>query len=1596
MRRVCAIQKNNSTAVLLRHFFGWGGSTKFYFLFLLLLLTNIYSGFSQDRASEVPTYSHIGKEDLPTVTVNLLSFSVNTEDLTIAIATDPMGNVYTLSFGNGVDKRDADGNLLDANFINGLKNPLDIAIDAQGYIYIADFEASGDTYEDNGQIKIFDSSGNYVKSILTSYYRPLGVAVDEDFVYIAEYNDGEQGPESTPSSRVRKVSKTSGAQVAVNNAISVPYRIAVNSDGQVYVSKAGGGSAVLNLSPTLTVQGQLPGIQSPGSIEVDAFDYVHVLEYSGRIDFSRFINFTSLGAGEIQDIAEDIDKGIDAEAFGVKVYDPSLTLQYFFKQMIDFPVDIAFNSCDRMYINNGHMFGSSSWFGYIPEKMEFDLEIYQRSSSADVTNPVASCVSPFTLTLDSDGLASLTVDDIDDGSSDNCAIANRTLSQYSFTSADIGMVPVTLTVTDNAGQFTACTVNITVEAAAGPDPPEAVCKNFTVALDQNGEATITAAEVYGGTNTSLNLSIDVTTFSCSDLGVKPVVLTVTDPATGLSDTCTAQVTVVDNTAPVVSCVTTFTLTLDSEGTASLTVDDIEDGSSDNCGIANRTLSQYSFTSADIGVVPVILTITDTSGLSNSCTVNVTVEAAAGPEPPEAVCKNFTVALDQNGSATITAADVYGGTDTSLNLSIDITTFSCSDLGVKPVVLTVTDPATGLSDTCTAQISVVDNTAPVVKCVAPFTLTLDNDGKASLTVDDIDGGSSDNCGIANRTLSQYSFTSADIGTVPVTLTITDNAGQFTTCTVNVTIEAAAGPEPPEAECTDFTVSLDSSGVANITAADVYGGNDTSLNLSIDVSTFSCSDLGVKPVVLTVTDPATGLSNTCTAQVTITDTINPEFTCPADQTITLEAGEEFIVPNFEEVINASDNCSYTYTQQPPPGTVLTKSQRIEIHAIDEGNNDTWCSFVIFIEDEEAPLQISCPEDIEIDLQGECEFVMPDYTGRVSATEGAVISQSPEVGAVITDDTTITFTATLDNQTQTCETNLALTNSADLEIYCLEDHYVSTNADGKFVLPDYRGQINVTGNCGEVEIVQSPEVGTEVDKDTSITLTVTDSSGQLETCSFTIYLSVESIPLEFILCPSDTAIEVESDCSLVVPDYTTVAQVNNSNASITQTPPAGTKVTEDTEVILLASLGEESISCSFQLELQDTTDPVAVCVEEFTLHLNESGVGKITPEIFDRGSSDNCDFSMSLSKENFDLDDVGEQEVILTVTDAAGNTSTCKTTVTVEAYDEENPGINCVDELTLPLSQTGDFFLELNYTGDDENEDYTLSKETFSCEDIGTQFITVTYWGEYTGTCEIKVTVVDDMAPVIECLEEIDVRLNASGTASLSIEDLDLEYFDNCSVADSSLSRTSFTTADLGMSEITFTVTDGSGNSSTCTTTVNVLPFDGEEPQAIECVDLHVIQIKENGKAILNPRELFTGGTGSTQFTVSKDTFTCLDIGENTVTLEYTTPTGSGACEIKVVVEDPLQICGEPVDPSNGDYIIMYPNPSLGIVRFQTSPGLEIHRVEVFDMRGRYLFEKVYDQNSIFDRKLDLQEYQSGVYTILIYTNGKEYLKRAIIRN
>ena len=85
--------------------------------------------------------------------------------------------------------------------------------------------------------------------------------------------------------------------------------------------------------------------------------------------------------------------------------------------------------------------------------------------------------------------------------------------------------------------------------------PVAICKDILVALDENGEATISPKDVDGGSydpkGGTIDLSIDKSNYTCADLGGNSVTLTVTDEE-GTPAACTATVTVVDNTPPEIS------------------------------------------------------------------------------------------------------------------------------------------------------------------------------------------------------------------------------------------------------------------------------------------------------------------------------------------------------------------------------------------------------------------------------------------------------------------------------------------------------------------------------------------------------------------------------------------------------------------------------------------------------------------------------------------------------------------------------------------------------------------------------------------------------------------------------------------------------------------------------------------------------------------------------------------------------------------------------------------------------------------------------------------------------------------------------------
>ena len=527
----------------------------------------------------------------------------------------------------------------------------------------------------------------------------------------------------------------------------------------------------------------------------------------------------------------------------------------------------------------------------------------------DNTAPTITCPPDITVGTDA-GVCGAVVSYMATGS-DDCGNFNISYSQASGSSFSVGTTTVTATATDECGNSADCSFNVTVNDTEGPN---AVCQDITVYLDQLGLVFVTAADIDGGSSDACgNVTISTNTFAfgCGNVGENNATLTVTD-VNGNSSTCTAIITVEDTIAPLVVC-NDITISLDANGQASIDAQDITASVSDNCGSVvcgfdSNAVTQTDFDCSSIGVTTVTLTATDVNGNSSTCTAEITVDDNIAPV---AVCQDITVQLDANGSVSINASDVDGGSSDNCDVSLDVdpANFDCSDLGANSVTLTATDNA-GNSDACTANVTVVDDVAPTAVC-QDITVQLDANGAASITASDLDGGSSDNCAIASITATPISFDCSDLGINSVTLTVTDQAGNISTCTAEVTVEDNIAPT---ITCpADITVGTDEGQCSAEVSYDVNVADNCSATLVQTSGLASGSDfpVGTTQNSYTATDVA-GNTATCDFEVTVVDDEAPEIICPAD--LAFDCVDDVPVADPNDAL-ASDNC---------PGVTITVSE------------------------------------------------------------------------------------------------------------------------------------------------------------------------------------------------------------------------------------------------------------------------------------------------------------------------------------------------------------------------------------------------------------------------------------------------------------------------------------------------------------------------------------------------------------------------------------------------------------------------------------------------------------------------------------------------
>lgn len=386
----------------------------------------------------------------------------------------------------------------------------------------------------------------------------------------------------------------------------------------------------------------------------------------------------------------------------------------------------------------------------------------------DTIKPTLSC--PSNKTVSATNAAGAVVTYTAPVATDNCAgvTTSRITGFPSGATFPIGTTTVTHAATDGSGNTSVCSFTVTVIGIAPVVQCPGDIQINTATGNCSAPVTYSAVDTTGVPASTITYSI--APGSSFATGTTQVTATATNSIG--SSSCTFAVTVTDNQTPTV-ITKNITANLNTSGNVTIVSADVDNGTTDNCGIASITVSPDSFTCSNVGNNTVTLTVTDIHGNTSSGTA---VVAIADNTAPSVITQGITVELGADGQTTISASQIDNGSGDVCgiaSMSVTPSTFTCGNLGTNTVTLTVTDN-NGNTASALATVTVVDTTAPVVTTAVPNTISVC--GAQSITWNEPQ--SSDVCGVT-VTRSHVPGSTFGVGTTTVTYTWSDPSGNTTT-------------------------------------------------------------------------------------------------------------------------------------------------------------------------------------------------------------------------------------------------------------------------------------------------------------------------------------------------------------------------------------------------------------------------------------------------------------------------------------------------------------------------------------------------------------------------------------------------------------------------------------------------------------------------------------------------------------------------------------------------------------------------------------------------------------------------------------------------
>jgi len=356
---------------------------------------------------------------------------------------------------------------------------------------------------------------------------------------------------------------------------------------------------------------------------------------------------------------------------------------------------------------------------------------------------------------------------------------------------------------------------------------------------------------------------------------------------------------------------------------------------------------------------------------------------------------------------------------------------------------------------------------------------------------------------------------------------------------------------------------------------------------------------------------------------------------------------------------------------------------------------------------------------------------------------------------------------------------------------------------------------------------------------------------------------------------------------------------------------------------------------------------------------------------------------------VDDLGPGGYQVTVTDV--NNCIAIASGTVVVIDTQSPIANG-QSATVYLDANGTAFVSTDQINNgsvdncgNENLNLVLDQSTFGCNNLGmnTVILTVTDLSGNSDTASVTVTVLDTIAPVLSC--QGTVLATECDAVSYNIPLIS----DNCTVTEQPTLVSGIPSGDIfpvGETEIVFTVSDASGNPTTCSFIVRV------NPGIMITVD------SINGSSQSSDGGIFvtvTGGSGSFSYEWM-DSDNVISTDEDLVNV------GQGFYELKViddstsciVFSDSIEVSGSvgTIDRALDNAVNIYPNPSTDFIQIKVN-GIDANlNVEVMSLSGNVIIQQALLSNN---ESISVDHLSTGLYFVKIF-DGERFTVRKILVN